>query len=144
MKVYLDNCCFNRPYDDQTFERVRLETEAKLLIQEAIREGRIELVWSYILDYENSKNPYSERSSQISRWCTRASVDIGATSQVLERAKEIQSLGIKNVDSLHVSSAVEGAASHFLTTDDTILKRAKRIDGVVVVDPARFVDEVMS
>jgi len=39
MKVYLDNCCFNRPYDDQSHLRIRLEAEAKLKIQEEIRNG---------------------------------------------------------------------------------------------------------
>lgn len=30
MRVYLDNCMFNRPFDDQGHIRIRLETEAKL------------------------------------------------------------------------------------------------------------------
>lgn len=29
MRVYLDNCCFNRPFDDQRQVRVRLGAEAK-------------------------------------------------------------------------------------------------------------------
>ncbi len=50
MRIYLDNCCFNRPFDDQGQTRVRLEAEAKLCIQENIREGALELAWSYIID----------------------------------------------------------------------------------------------
>lgn len=34
MKIYLDNCCYNRPYDDQSQLRISLETQAKLYIQE--------------------------------------------------------------------------------------------------------------
>ncbi len=37
MRVYLDNCCYNRPFDDQAQPSVRLETEAKLLIQTLMR-----------------------------------------------------------------------------------------------------------
>ncbi len=48
MRVYLDNCTFNRPFDDQTQIRISLETEAKLYIQERIRDRTLELVWSYI------------------------------------------------------------------------------------------------
>ena len=33
MRVYLDNCCYNRPFDEQDQLSVRLETEAKLYIQ---------------------------------------------------------------------------------------------------------------
>ena len=48
MKIYLDNCCFNRPFDDQSQLRILLEAEAKLRIQENIRSGTFELVWSYV------------------------------------------------------------------------------------------------
>ena len=52
MRVYLDNCCYNRPYDDQSYMRIHLETQAKLYIQEMIKEKKIELVNSYMLEYE--------------------------------------------------------------------------------------------
>ena len=53
MRIYLDNCCFNRPYDDQSQFKIRIESEAKLAIQEKVKNGLIELVWSFLLDYEN-------------------------------------------------------------------------------------------
>lgn len=37
MKIYLDNCCFNRPYDDQTQIRISLETQAKLYLQDLVK-----------------------------------------------------------------------------------------------------------
>jgi hypothetical protein len=58
-KIYLDNCSYNRPFDSQTQLKIRTETEAKLFIQDGIREGKYSLCWSYILDYENGKNPYT-------------------------------------------------------------------------------------
>ena len=76
MKIYLDNCLFNRPFDEQSHIRIRLETEAKLAIQEEIRRGTYPLVWSYILDYENSKNPFQERKEQIMKWKKYAIADI--------------------------------------------------------------------
>jgi hypothetical protein len=76
MKIYLDNCCFNRPFDDQSQIRIRLETEAKLEIQEEIQKGHVELIWSYILDYENSRNPFQERKDRINGWKKYATVDI--------------------------------------------------------------------
>ena len=63
MRVYLDNCCYNRPYDDQSYMRIHLETQAKLYIQEMIKEKKIELVNSYMLEYENSKNRFKRKSS---------------------------------------------------------------------------------
>ena len=46
MRVYLDNCCFNRPFDDQTPLSIRLETEAKLYVQDQIKNGALSLGWS--------------------------------------------------------------------------------------------------
>ena len=36
MKIDLDNCCFNRPFDDQSYMNISLETQAKLMIQTVI------------------------------------------------------------------------------------------------------------
>ena len=67
MPIYLDNCCFNRPFDDQSQVRVLLETEAKLVVQERIRSGELQLVWSYIMDFENDANPFEARVSSPER-----------------------------------------------------------------------------
>ena len=67
-RIYLDNCCLNRPYDDQSQPRVRFETLAKLHIQNMVFEREIELVWSYILKYENSRNPYDAKKRAIEQW----------------------------------------------------------------------------
>jgi len=67
MRLYLDNCAFNRPFDDQSHIRVRLEAEAKLYIQGRIKEGNTELVWSYILDIENDQNLFEEKRNAIAK-----------------------------------------------------------------------------
>ncbi|MDR1493636.1 MAG: hypothetical protein LBT05_13070 [Planctomycetaceae bacterium] len=64
-RIYLDNCCYNRPYDDQSNIINRIETEAKLFIQELIKDNHIELVWSSVNEYENNDNPSWEKQEQI-------------------------------------------------------------------------------
>jgi len=44
-RIYLDNCCFNRPYDDQTNLNIYLEAEAKIFIQNEILNNTFELAW---------------------------------------------------------------------------------------------------
>lgn len=68
MRIYLDNCCFNRPYDDQTYISISLETQAKLHIQDLIRKKQIELATSYMLVYENGQNPYEIRKNTITEF----------------------------------------------------------------------------
>jgi len=143
MKIYLDNCCFNRPFDDQSQIRIRLESEAKLRIQEEIRAGRFKLVWSYILDYENHKNPYIERKTRISGWKKYAIKDIEENSEILETANFLSQIGIQKIDSLHIACAVFSKCSYFLTTDDKILLRSDQIKNIKVTDPIGFIKEVL-
>lgn len=65
IKVYLDNCCYNRPYDDQSQIKISLETQAKLYVQHLIVEKKLNLVYSYISRYENSQNSLEIRRSAI-------------------------------------------------------------------------------
>ncbi len=142
MKLYLDNCCFNRPFDDQSQLRILLEAEAKLRIQENIRSGTFELVWSYVLDYENSKNPFRERREQIIKWRTYSDEDIEESEAVLNIASIIMKNGIKKLDSLHLACAIKANTDYFLTTDDAVIKKAKYIKNIQIVDPIGFIKEV--
>ena len=142
MKIYLDNCCFNRPFDDQSQLRILLESEAKLRIQENIRSGTFELVWSYILDYENSQNPFRERREQIIKWRTYSDEDIGESEEVLNIASMIMKHGIKKMDSLHLACAIKANTDYFLTTDDGVIKKAIHIQNIQIVDPIGFIKEV--
>jgi predicted nucleic acid-binding protein len=142
MLVYLDNCCFNRPFDDQSQARIRLEAEAKLEIQQRVKDGGIELAWSYVLDYENQASPFEERRDVIARWRTAAVVDVVETVAVVQQAHEIASRGLHAKDALHVACAMAAGCNFFLTTDDLVVKRMRGYAGIVVMDPTQFIIEV--
>ena len=142
MRMYLDNCCFNRPFDDQRQTRVRLEAEAKLCIQEHIRSGTLELVWSYMLDFENAANPFEERRATISGWRQYATLDIEETAMILQRATILAEKGLKAKDALHIACAIAGECPYFVTTDDDILKRRQDVHDITVIDPTAFVREM--
>ena len=144
MKIYLDNCCFNRPFDDQSQIRIRIETEAKLKIQEDVRSGKIQLIWSYILDYENNRNPYIERKVRINGWKKYAIQDIEENPELLKTANLLNQIGIQKIDSLHIACAVFSKCDYFLTTDDKISRRADQIDYIKINDPIGFIKEVVS
>jgi predicted nucleic acid-binding protein len=142
VRVYLDNCCFNRPFDAQRQTRVRLEAEAKLCIQEHIREGTLELAWSYILDFENAANPFEERRTTISRWRQYATIDVEETATILQEANALVELGLKAKDALDIACVIAGECTYFLTTDDDMLRRGKDVRGITVLDPTAFVREM--
>jgi len=68
MKIYLDNCCYNRPYDDQSHLTISIEAQAKMQIQSLVKAQKLQLASSFILDYENSCNPYTDRKSAITKF----------------------------------------------------------------------------
>lgn len=135
MRVYLDNCAFNRPLDDQTRPRIRLETEAKLWIQDGVQAGTIELAWSYVLDFENSANPFEQRRLAIHRWKDRAALDVQENEDVLHIARELVGLRLKPTDALHVACAIAAEADYFVTTDDHIIARNADVQRIEIVDP---------
>lgn len=137
-KVYLDVCTFNRPFDSQADIRVRLETEAKLEIQTKITEEEIELVWSYVMDFENRANPFDERREAIEKWQKRASLDVGESPSILKKAELITKNGIRSKDALHIACAVEAGCEYFLTTDDGILNKMKDDTSILVLNPVDF------
>ncbi len=143
MKLYLDNCCFNRPFDDQSNIRIRIEAEAKLRIQEDIRSGLYALVWSYIMDYENGRNPFLERKEQIALWSEYSVNDVGEDNEVLRIARLLNDKGIKKLDSLHIACAIAAKADYFLTTDKGILKKAMFVNDIKIIDPIGFIMETV-
>ena len=140
MLIYLDNCLFNRPFDDQSSIRIRLETEAKLFIQAQIGRG-LTLAWSYMLDYENSFNPFEERRKAIQRWRKRAVIDVSETPDIIDRAKQLRTLNVKSKDALHVSCAAEAGCNYFLSTDDILLKKLESTRLIPSLNPVAFVTQ---
>ena len=142
MRVYLDNCTFNRPFDDQTQIRIRLETEAKLYIQERIQDGTLELAWSYILDFENIANPFEERRRVIQNWKALAGIDVDANLEILTKANMLREIGLRNKDALHLACSVAAKCDYFVTTDDAILRKTVSFEEVKVIDPLDFIRSI--
>ncbi len=139
MRIYLDNCCFNRPFDDPKQVRVRLEAEAKLYVQTKIFEKEIELVWSYILEYENKFNPYEERRNTIHSWRQKALSEVVETEEIVKMAENFMKTNIKSKDALHLACAVAGKCDYFLTTDDLLLSKKSRIKEILILNPLDFI-----
>ncbi len=139
MRVYLDNCCFNRPFDDQTSLTIRLETEAKLSVQEQIKTGKLTLGWSYVLDYENQANPFLERRFEIEAWKILANSFTLETPEILINMKQIINYGLKSLDALHIACAIALKCDYFLTVDKGILKKAFYILDIKILSPIDFV-----
>ena len=140
MRIYLDNCCYNRPYDDQSQFRIHLETQAKLYIQDLIKCNKVELVTSYILEYENGRNRLLQKRQTISDFMnSNESYYVGGDrdTDVAEIADTIIRTGVKEKDAFHVACAILAGCDYFMTTDDRLLKY--QADLISLVSPCEFI-----
>jgi len=145
-KVYLDTCCLNRPFDDQTQERVRLEAEAVLAILSRIEKGEWDWVGSEVLIDEIEQTPDTQKLSRakLLSGFIQENVEIG--EKEARRAKDLQKEGFQVFDALHLACAESAKADVFLSTDDRLLKLAKRMSKRLktrVVNPLVWVEEMI-
>ncbi len=141
----MDVCCLNRPFDDWTQPRIRLEAEAVLDIVAACQANTWQLVSSTALESEIAKTPDLLRRQRVMASLKIAQTRIIVTVAMLERAKELVALGFKPFDALHLSCAESANVDIFLTTDDRLLRKASANQtslNVTVANPVQWFMEI--
>ena len=144
--IYLDNCCLNRPFDDQDQDRVRLEAEAVTVIMRGVQAGNWIWVGSDVLRIENEENPDAERRRRVSGLLESEHRRVFLDAEDIRRAGEIQAMGFDALDAYHVAAAEKGQCAVFLTTDDRLLSAAARNRDrlhVSVQNPLQWLNEVI-
>lgn len=111
LKIYFDNCCYNRLFDDRSNIINYLEREAVLIVMQKAYENEFEIIGSDILEIEISKIKNNEKRSDVEGiYHALVTSCVQVTSEIKERAVQIREVSsIKNFDSLHLASAEVGA-----------------------------------
>lgn len=145
MIIYLDNCCYNRPFDDQTQERIHLESETILTILKMGQMKRVIIVGSEILELEINRMPDENKKRKVLDLYKAADMRILYTDKIKKRSEEIISVSkIRTFDSLHIAAAEEANANVLLTTDDKFEKMSEKLDlKIRVLNPLKFAWEVI-
>lgn len=145
MKFYLDVCCLNRPFDDQTQIRIHLESEAVIAIISQVENNAWQWVSSDAVAYEISKTPNEERQERLWSMESSATMRMALTDSILNEATKFQQLGFTTYDALHLVFAIEANVDVFLSTDDKLLKRAQRYSSqipITVANPLSWLQKV--
>jgi predicted nucleic acid-binding protein len=121
MRLYLDMCCFKRPFDDQRDERIRREAEAVAVLVARAERGDFDLVRSPALLVEHDRNPREDRRIAAALWIDGAAVDVPLSPAVEARAREFNELGFAPMDALHVAFAEASGAARFVTCNDRLV-----------------------
>lgn len=125
MRLYLDNCCLQRPFDDQTQWRVRVETEAVLAVLAAVESNEHTLVGSEALDYEVSRIPNVARRTDTQATLTLAAEYLKVNHDSASLATAFEKQGLPAMDALHLALACTARVDRFCTCDDRLLRQAK-------------------
>lgn len=143
MRFYLNTSVWNRPFDDLSSERIRLEAEAVAVLLSAAERRRVEIISSDYVEFEIDQTPDPERARRVRRllYVARSAVEVSA--RVADRARELEGFGLRGLDALHVAAAEAGGADALVTTDDRMVRSARRAGGRLglrVVRPAQALD----
>jgi len=139
-RIYLDNCCYHRPFDNQEQRNIFDETMAKLYIQELVKYDCLTLVYSYILLDEIDVGKLQTSKISILKFINdNASVYIGIdyADDSVQIANEIKKTGIKNFDALHIACAIIAKCDCFLTTDNRLLQY--KSNKIKIINPVDFI-----
>ena len=121
---------------------VHLEAQSKLFIQNGIKDGKYELVSSYTLLYEVSRNPFDMRRDAIEDFIKQNAkyyIDYDRKDEISAIALDIMNTGVKEKDAYHVASAIFGNCEYFISTDKRLLKY--KSDKIKLVTPIDFISE---
>jgi predicted nucleic acid-binding protein len=140
LRLYLDSCTFNRPFDDQNQLKIKLETEAKLFIQQGILNNEYELVWSYILEYENNQNKFDDKRNAIYDWKNIAKIYCAENDIIIEYAEKLKIKNIRTKDALHIACSVYTHSDYFITTDKQLFNL--KLDDIKIINPLTFINEL--
>lgn len=116
----------NRPFDDQSDDRIKLESEIILLIIKKIENNDYKLFGSDIIFYEIEKMTDEVKKEKVMNLTNLFSTTIKFNDTIETRAKSLEKIGFDPLDALHISSAESEKIEVFLTTDDDIIKTANK------------------
>jgi predicted nucleic acid-binding protein len=153
MRIYLDNCCYNRPFNDFSQERIRLEGQAVLKILVRAYLGWDEIVGSEAVDFEIRNIASVHKRLLVEAVYSSIRRHVVYTPEIIKRAQEIRSQSnIRTLDSLHIACAQSAEVEVLLTTDDRLERACRRLEltrvpavpKLRVMNPVNYIKELQN
>lgn len=145
LKIYLDVSCLNRPFDDQSQLRIRLEAEAVSLILANIENRQWVMVSSEIVDAEVNAIRAADRKKEVQTLLKLAQEYVMITEGLGDRADELAKKSFKPADALHVAAAEAAQVAVMLSCDDRLCRTARRRVAMLhvrVMNPVEWLKEL--
>ncbi|HPS59419.1 MAG TPA: hypothetical protein PK514_15050 [Spirochaetota bacterium] len=127
-KIYLDVCTLCRPFDNQDFARINLETGAVNLILSGVKENKYILMKSVVHNKEIQAITDDFERNELFRLLDNYGKSIKIETGIVKKRTEeliLKKFGI--ADAAHVAFA-EYYKSIFITCDDKLLNKCFKTD----------------
>lgn len=146
MRLYLDACCYNRPFDDRTQNRIYDEANAVLSIIKRAEDNHFAITGSSVLEYEIGIMRNEDKKDKVTAFYNAAITEkINLNAEIARKAHEIcNCTNIRPKDALELASAEEGEDDIFLTTDDRLIKMGTNSSAVHIriLNPVDYLSEL--
>jgi len=144
-RIYFDACCYNRPFDNQLDGKIKLESEAILLLESGVKANQLDLYSSGVVEYELSQmKDLEKKASVFAFYSSMASGKLEFCNEIEQIADNLDRHNIKYMDALHVAYCEHYGIDYMLTTDKVLLNTIRRVELMTkVINPLEFVMEVL-
>jgi hypothetical protein len=126
MRIYLDVSCLNRPFDDMSQLRVKMEAEAVKYIADNHNLYGWKCVSSEMAVKEVDAIPDEYRRTQVKLYLPDEESIIPLDDDILDRAEEVALLGFREGDAVHIAASEALEVDILLTCDDKMIKVGRR------------------
>lgn len=139
---------YNRIFDNQSNIRIRFETMAIDIIFKIIDQKQYNLCWSFMLEYENDRNPFRNRRTYIKLLSDSCSIIIFPDEKILDIAEKVVARSSSKLkDAVHLACAIYTKCDYFITCDDQLIRTIDKnkeplkdiLDDLVLFNPVDFV-----
>ncbi|MCL2322540.1 MAG: PIN domain-containing protein [Oscillospiraceae bacterium] len=146
LKIYLDNCCYNRPFDDQTQAKIIQETNAIIDIINYAKTENIKIYTSSLVEFEMANNKNIAKREKVTLFYNLINnkLTIPFNKSINNRAKELLvNYNIKFKDALHIAYCELEIIDYLLSTDKLFINASNRANlSLNVINPSDFIKEV--
>ena len=146
MRIYLDNCCYNRLFDDQTQIKIHLESESILAIINKCKQNNDEIIGSAALEFEIENIVNVDKKERVKYFYKQTiTTKINYKNDIFERVQELsKQTNIRTLDKFHLSFAENSGADILLTTDNKFEKASFKLNlKVKVINPLKYLLEII-
>lgn len=137
--IYLDVCSLCRPFDNQDYARIRIETDAVNMILSRVKSKQYSLIVSpaHIVEIKGIADDFERLNlfRLLDSYGKRSKVE---REVIIRRIDEFTGLGFGIADATHVAFA-EFNRAVFITCDDRLLNKCiKKNVSTLCVNPVAF------